>query len=306
MPDTARLPRGATTRFAPAPTGYLHLGHVANAIYVWGIARAVGGTVLLRVEDHDRGRCRPEYEAALLEEMEWLGFSADRPVLDQLRGGASPYRQSDSGAVYEAALAELQDRGLVYACDCTRSTFARWAADHGQPWRGPRCPGGCRDRRVPEGARIGLRVALGDGTEAFDDLLAGSHVGQPSADGDLLAHDRDGNWTYVFTVVVDDLRHGIDLVIRGRDLVADTPRQIRLGRLLGRVDPPTFLHHPLVIRPDGRKLSKADSDTAIRELRADGMSADEAIGRAAAAVGLSDGASPISAEDVARLFASRR
>jgi glutamyl-Q tRNA(Asp) synthetase len=297
------ISRGVTTRFAPAPTGYLHLGHVANAIYVWGVAGSVGGSVVLRIEDHDRGRCRPEYETALLEELEWLGFRPDRPALVELRGGSSAYRQSDSNDAYATALAALRDRGLVYACDCSRSTFASWAAAHGRPWSGPGCPGGCRDRRLSDSGGVGLRVALGTGVETFDDRLVGPQVGEPSAIGDLLARDRDGNWTYAFCVVVDDIRHAIDLVIRGRDLLADTPRQVRLGRLLNRADPPTFLHHPLILRPDGRKLSKADGDTAIRELRTSGVSAPEVIGRAAAAVGLVDRAMTVNADDVAGLFA---
>ena len=110
--------------FAPAETGYLHLGHVANALYVWGLARSTGRRVVLRIEDHDRQRSRPEFEAALLEDLGWLGFMAD----------TGPVRQSDDWTVYEAELARLRDGGLVYACDCTRSTFAAWARTHGRPW----------------------------------------------------------------------------------------------------------------------------------------------------------------------------
>ena len=125
--DVAAFPRGARTRFAPAPTGYLHLGHVANAIWVWGVAGATDGRVLLRIEDHDRERCRPEYDAALLEDLAWLGFVADE----------GPVRQSDDGAPYAAALERLRGEVLVYGCDCTRSTFAAWADEHGRRGRGP-------------------------------------------------------------------------------------------------------------------------------------------------------------------------
>jgi glutamyl-tRNA synthetase/glutamyl-Q tRNA(Asp) synthetase len=123
-----------------------------------------------------------------------------------------------------------------------------------------------------------------------------------TGNGDLPIRDRDGNWTYGFAVVVDDLRQEIDLVIRGRDLLAATPAQIRLGRLLGRDAAATFAHHPLIRRPDGSKLSKADGDTSVRELRVAGRTAPELIGEAAAAVGLIDAPRPIEAAEVAGLF----
>jgi glutamyl-Q tRNA(Asp) synthetase len=270
-PDLAALPRGGWTRFAPAPTGYLHLGHVANAIWVWGVARAVGARVVFRIDDHDRVRSRPEYDAALIEDLAWLGFAADR----------GPTRHSDSEAPYREALDVLSAQGLVYGCDCTRSTFAAWAA-HGRPWTGPGCPGGCRGRGL-EGPV--LRVAQGGGRETWMDVAVGPCAGDVADAGDLAVRDRDGNWTYGFTVVVDDRHEDIDLVIRGRDLLHATATQIRLGRLLGREAPPAFLHHPLILRPDGRKLSKSSGDTAVRELRDAGRSAEEVIAIAAEATG---------------------
>ncbi len=292
---------GPTTRFAPAPTGYLHLGHVANAIHAWGLAGAVGGRVVLRIEDHDRGRCRPEFESAILDDLDWLGFRPDRPSTDELRRGPSRFRQSDSDTAYVAALARLTDQRLAYACDCGRATFAAWEAAHGRAWSGPGCPGGCRERAVPDSREAGVRVALGEGEESFVDRIVGPRSGDPSARGDLLIRGHDG-WTYGFAVVVDDLRHAIDLVVRGEDLLDETPRQIRLGRLLGRSEPPTFAHHPLVRRPDGTKLSKANGDTAIRELRAAGWSAEALIGRAAAEVGLDSSGRPRPAAEVDALF----
>lgn len=278
------------TRFAPAPTGYLHLGHVANAIYVWGMAAAAGGSVLLRIEDHDRGRWRPEYDAALLKDLAWLGFVPDD----------GPLRQSDDEAPYEAALEQLRGETLVYGCDCSRTTFEAWGHDHGRRWHGLGCPGGCRDRGL---AGPVVRVALGAGSERWMDSLVGPCADEVAASGgDLPIRDRDGNWTYGFTVTVDDLRQEIDMVVRGRDLLEATPTQIRLGRLLGREAPATFAHHPLVRRPDGRKLSKADGDTAVRDLRAVGRSAAELIGEAAALVGLIAEHRPIEAGEVGELF----
>jgi len=285
------LPGGLRTRFAPAPTGYLHLGHVANALVVWGVAGATGGRVVLRIEDHDRERCRPAYERALLDDLEGLGFVPDEPPIALLRTREpSPYRQRDNGAAYAAALGELASRELVYGCSCSRSTFATWGTSHGRPWSGPGCPGACSARRLERDAPgVTWRVALGDGDEAWTDLVLGPQRGRPTAPGDLPARDRHGNWTYAFCVVVDDLRDRIDLVIRGEDLLAATPAQIRLGRLLGRVTPPRFLHHPLIRRPDGRKLSKADGATSVRELLARGASGAELRAHAADAIGLAAG-----------------
>ena len=292
-----------TTRFAPAPTGRLHLGHLANAIYVWGLVRRAGGRVLLRIEDHDRQRCRPEYEAALLDDLDRLRIAADEPSTDELRAGPSPYRQSDNGSAYAAALERLRAAGDVYACDCTRATFAAWRAAHRRSWSGSGCPGGCAGRRLAWGADLGLRVALGEGDESWDDALLGARSGPVAPTGDLLVRDRNGNWTYALCVVVDDQRHGVDLVVRGEDLLEATGAQIRLGRLLGRPAPPRFAHHPLVRRPDGSKLSKADGATAVGELLDAGQSARNLIGEAAARVGLLDGPRSISFNEAITLLA---
>jgi len=282
------LPRGLRTRFAPAPTGYLHLGHVANALVAWRAARAPGGSVILRIEDHDRQRCRADYESALLDDLAALAFRPDEPALAELRDGRpSAYRQSDNGPAYATAVAVLDGLGRVYACDCTRSTAGQWAADHGRPWNEPGCPGDCATRGLDRHAEGRTwRVALGEGSEPWTDLIGGARRGPVAPSGDPTIRDRHGNWTYALCVVVDDLRHGIDLVIRGEDLLDQTPSQVRLGRLLGRALSPRFLHHPLVRRADGRKLSKADGDTSIRDLLAGGMTAAELRARAARAIGL--------------------
>lgn len=303
-PDPRLLPASPVTRFAPAPTGYLHLGHLANALYTWGITRATGGRVVLRIEDHDRQRSRPAYEAALLEDLERLGLVPDEPALAAFRAGPTPYRQSDAGDVYAAALDRLRAEGLAYACDCSRSTFAEYEARRGRPWRGIGCPGRCRDRGLPEDAAgAGLRVAVGAGSERWVDLLAGPMADEPAAGGDLLVRDRVGNWTYAFCVVVDDRRHDVNLVIRGRDLLDATAVQLRLGRLLGREMPPRFLHHPLIRRASGRKLSKAEGDTAVRELLDAGATPAELFGRAARLAGLVEDETPIEPHGLGSLFA---
>jgi glutamyl/glutaminyl-tRNA synthetase len=300
--DRHELPDAPVTRFAPAPTGDLHLGHLVNAVYTWGIAAATGGQVILRIEDHDRQRSRPEFEAALLDDLERLGLRPDVPSIDDFRRGPTSWRQSDAGAAYEGALAELRARGLVYACACSRSTFAAYEADHARPWRGPGCPGACRALSRGEEAGVGLRVAVGAGTEAWADLLAGPRVGEPAAGGDLLVRDRLGNWTYAFCVVVDDMRHAIDLVIRGRDLLDATAPQIRLASLLGRDSPPRFLHHPLVRHASGRKLSKAENDTSVRSLLDAGASASALLGHAARLAGLREDDLPVEPRALRSLF----
>jgi glutamyl/glutaminyl-tRNA synthetase len=241
------------------------------------VAREVGARVVLRIDDHDRVRSRAEYDAALIDDLAWLGFAADR----------GPTRHSDSDTPYRDALEILRGQGVVYGCDCTRSTFAAWAGANGKPWRGPGCPADCR-RRSLDGPV--LRAALGGGRETWMDAAIGPCVADVAPAGDVTVRDRDGNWSYAFTVVVDDQHEGITLVIRGRDLLHATGTQIRMGRLLGRPAPPAFLHHPLILRPDGRKLSKSAGDTAVRELQQAGRSADEVIAIAAAASGWSSNA----------------
>ena len=304
--DTPRVTPGSAvafdaTRFAPAPTGRLHLGHLANAIFVWGLARRHGARVLLRIEDHDRQRCRPEYEAALLDDLDRLGIAADEPSTDELRAGPSSYRQSDNGPTYEAAVGQLALVTDVYACSCSRSTFAAWREANGRAWSGPGCPGGCRSLGLERRTDRSLRVALGAGDEAWDDLLLGPHAGAVAGEGDLVVRDRHGNWTYAFCVVVDDLRHGVDLVVRGEDLLEATPAQLRLGALLGREAPATFAHHPLIRRPNGTKLSKADGATSLGDLLDAGARASGLIGRAAAAVGLITAAQELSFDEAAAL-----
>jgi glutamyl-Q tRNA(Asp) synthetase len=267
-----RLPARPLTRFAPAPTGWLHIGHVTNARYVWGLAAALDGRVLLRIEDHDRARSRPQFEAGILDDLDWLGFQPDIFPTSAFRAGACDGRQSDRDLVYREAIEILRTRGLIYGCDCTRRVIAAAGGQADEL----RYPGTCRDRGLPLHDGYGWRVRIEPGPETFEDGRLGLQVQDPSLQcGDVLVRDRHGNWTYQFAVVVDDWRQGIDLVIRGTDLLPSTGRQIRLARLLGRDRPPVFVHHPLVMKSAGQKLSKSDHDTGIRDLRARGWSRDD-------------------------------
>ena len=253
------------TRFAPSPTGHLHLGHVANAIFVWGIARNAGGRVVLRIEDHDRIRCRPEYENTILEDLAWLGFQPDEGVYPVIR-------QSDRVAVYAAALEQLRRTHHVYACDCSRKRIASEQYD-----------GFCRTRGLAERPGVGLRVQMNDGD-------------------DLLLRDRDGNWTYHFAVTVDDMEQQITHIIRGEDLKSSTERQLQLRSMLGVERVPTYVHHPLILKATGEKLSKRAADSGVRDLRHRGVTPEVVIGRAAAAVRLIDREQAIAAREVDQLF----
>jgi glutamyl-Q tRNA(Asp) synthetase len=269
------------TRFAPAPTGWLHLGHVLNASYVWNAARVRGARVLLRIEDHDRERCRPEYEAGILDELDWLGFRPDVYPTACFRAGRCEGRQSDRGAVYAAAVQSLVARGRVYACGCTRRMLAGPAGELERPY-----PGTCRDRNLPLTDGYGWRVRMDDHVEEFDDGLLGHQRQVPSQQcGDVLIRDRRGNWTYQFAATVDDMDQDIDLVVRGVDLLESTGRQIQLARLLGRSSPPDYMHHPLIMKSAHQQLSKSDGDTGLRELRAAGWTPAQVIAEAVARAG---------------------
>jgi len=263
------------TRFAPSVTGHLHLGHAVNAVYTWGIAQARDGEVVVRLEDHDRGRFRPEFEESILADLEWLG----------LRGGRS--RQSDNDTRYRAAAERLGGSGWTFWCDCTRK----------------RCSGACRDRALSEGPGRALRFRVTAGTESFDDLRLGPQTQDPAGDlGDFVLRDVQGQWTYQHCVVADDIAEGITLVIRGEDILESTARQLQLFRALGHPAPPRYLHHPLVTDASGRKLSKKEFAKSLGDLRREGWTPERVLGEAAFLGGLIQAPRPIAADTLASLF----
>lgn len=299
------------TRFAPAPTGLLHLGHVASAIYVWGVARTHHSQVLLRIEDHDGERCRPEYERTILDDLDWLGFEPDLFPTSEFRAGPCASRQSDRHHHYARVAADLERRGLIYGCTCSRQQIAELAtpgADGERPY-----PGTCRTKGIPlagskdpaSATSVAWRLRLDPGDEAFTDLLAGVQIQNPAEQcGDVVIRDRLGNWTYQFVASVDDFLQGIDLIVRGRDLLPSTGRQLRIARLAGRERPALFAHHALVMKTASQKLSKSDRDTGVSDLRAAGWTAERVIGEAARAIGLAPRAD-LSAREAIELVAKR-
>jgi glutamyl-tRNA synthetase/glutamyl-Q tRNA(Asp) synthetase len=295
------------SRFAPAPTGLLHLGHVINALHVWGITRAAGGRVLLRIEDHDRQRSRQEYERAILDDLDWLGFEPDEPSTEEFRAGACRGRQRDRQDGYDRALEQLENRGLIYVCECTRRELraAMNGAAAGKDVE-LRYPGRCAERNLEWREGRALRVRLPESTERFVDLRHGLQEQRPfEQSGDMLVKDRGGNWTYQFAVTVDDMEQGINLVIRGDDLLASTGRQIQLARMLGRTEHPRFLHHGLIMKSATQKLSKADRDTSVSDMRAAGATPQDVFGRAMHAAGFTAVPVALARRDAQALIADR-
>lgn len=303
QPDPKAAGQPLRTRFAPSPTGYLHLGHVVNAIHVWGLAQLTGAEVILRLEDHDQTRCRPEYETALLQDLEWLGFRPDLGLPDDFRAGPSDYRQTDATSHYQAALHDLQSRNLIYACDCSRKDIL---ARTGQTTGELRYDGHCRNRNLQPGPDTALRIQLPDGPVHFTDGLLGPQTQHPALEtGDPTILDRNGNWTYQFAVVVDDLRHGANLIVRGEDILSSTGRQILIARLLTGTAPFHYLHHSLLTDPQGRKLSKRDFAADIHQRMLSGEQAPFLLGEAAWRAGLLDQIRPLQVRDLPHLFGDK-
>lgn len=284
----ARPPR---TRFAPSVTGHLHLGHAVNAVYTWGIARCLGGAVVIRLEDHDRGRFRPEFERSILDDLEWLGLTSTLPLS----------RQRDHQDRYAIAAQRLGITGGTFYCDCTRRMLAdRQEADEGET---PRYPGTCRARGLTGGTGRVLRIRVDPGVERFDDLRLGPIAQDPAVQcGDFVLRDAVGQWTYQHCVVADDIAEEITLVIRGEDILESTGRQLRLMRLLGHPAPPHYLHHPLVVDADGRKLSKKEFAKSLGDLRREGWTPERVLGEAAFLGGLLPNTRPVASKDLAGLF----
>ena len=254
-------------RFAPSPTGTLHLGNLRTALASWLSARSKGGRWIIRMEDVDGPRCRREHGERQLRDLAALGLERDAPVL----------WQSARGEAYRAALEALHASGRLYPCACTRKDLAVLAsAPHaGDGLRA--YPGRCRDRAW-EGFDRALRVKLPDGEVAWEDLLLGAQVDIPAQlTGDPLLFRRDGLFAYHLAVVVDDCAQGVTEVVRGADLRSVTATQIRLQEALG-LPRPVYAHPGLVTAPDGSRLGKREGALGLEELQAKGVTVPEIVG----------------------------
>ncbi|HEX8445239.1 MAG TPA: tRNA glutamyl-Q(34) synthetase GluQRS [Sphingomonas sp.] len=252
-----------TTRFAPSPTGRLHLGHAASAIRAHDVARAAGGAFLVRIEDIDPGRSRPEHVDTILADLRWLGLDWDGPVL----------HQSTRLSVYAAALDRLRAADLVYPCTCTRAEIAAEIAASATAPHGiaPIYPGTCRIR-APDPARAAAwrlrmdRAIAVAGPLDWHDITAGRVIAAPGPQGDVVLARRDAPASYHLAVTIDDADQGVTDVIRGVDLFDATHVHRLLQALLG-LPTPRYHHHPLLTGPDGRRLAKRDGAPALADLR---------------------------------------
>jgi glutamyl-tRNA synthetase len=269
-------------RFAPTPSGDLHLGGARTALCAWLQVRALGGTLVMRVEDLDRPRAVPGAEQRILDDLRWLGLDWDE----------GPMRQSERTAIYQAAVAKLLAEGSAFECFCSRTDVARAAQAPHPGEEGPRYPGTCRALSEAERAERkktrppSVRLKVEPETVHFDDGVHGALAEDVSATiGDFVLRRADGIFAYQLAVVVDDAEMQISDVLRGDDLRSSTARQLLLYRALGQ-PPPRFAHVPLVLGPDGARLAKRHGAISIDALRASGTTARQIIGQLAASLGL--------------------
>ncbi len=278
-------------RFAPSPNGFLHLGHAYSALLNFELARESGGRFLLRIEDIDLARAKPEYEAAIYEDLSWLGLDWERPVR----------RQSEHFADYAAALEQLDARGLLYPCACTRGEIARAAGENPprDPDGAPLYPGTCRGkprghlREILAVGGVALRLDMAKALEllgaeaqalSWREHAEGEIAADPKRWGDVVLARKDTPTSYHLAVVVDDALQGVTDVVRGADLKPATGLHRLLQCLLG-LPAPSYRHHALLLCAEGEKLSKSRRSKTLRDLRAEGLSA--AAVREAAATGVS-------------------
>lgn len=289
-------------RFAPTPSGRMHAGNVFAALMAWLGVRSAGGRMVLRIEDLDPRAHRPEATQLLLDDLHWLGLDWDE----------GPYYQSERREVYVEAMRRLEELGLTYPCFCTRAELHAASAPHASDGT-VLYAGTCRNLSPDEVARKralrapATRLVVPDehdaaGTVDFCDLVYGpQHEVLAHSCGDFLVQRSDGVMAYQLAVVVDDALMGISQVVRGQDLLGSTARQIYLQRLLGYAQP-TYAHVPLLVAPDGRRLSKRDRDLDLGQIRARESGPEQLLGRLATTVGLAEEGEEVRAEQLVSRF----
>lgn len=301
-------------RFAPSPTGRMHLGNVYAALLSWLSAKSQGGAWVLRIEDIDPQRSRQEYADQLMEDLEWLGLTWDE----------GPYYQSQRGEIYEQYLSQLHDLSLTYPCYCTRADIMATQAPHESDgrvvYKGTCRPKGVKSEKLnvksdasPNSSLIinhssliinrapATRLIVPDEEISFTDGHYGTHsINLATHCGDFILRRADGAWAYQLAVVVDDALMGVTEVVRGRDLLLSVPQQIYLHRLLG-FTPPSFCHLPLLCNLEGQRLCKRDKSLDLGELRKN-HTPEEIIGRLAFYAGIIDQLEPVDAASLIKDF----
>ena len=285
-------------RFAPSPSGRMHLGNALSAMLAWLSAKHQGGEILLRIEDLDPARSKAEYARGIMDDFRWLGLLWDRRATDQSRRGEA----------YAAALRQLEQMNLIYPCYCSRDHLHAASAPHASDGR-VIYAGTCRnltpEQRAVMTKKPSLRIRLPDREISFRDGLQGDVTMNLQREfGDIILRRADGVAAYQLAVVVDDGTEGVTEVVRGRDLLSSTPVQLFLYELLG-LTPPRFYHVPMLLAPDGRRLSKRDRDLDFGYLRQH-FSPEEIIGLLGHLAGLMERWEPVSARELACDFSWSR
>lgn len=293
-----------TGRFAPSPSGRIHLGNILCCLLAWLSVRQQAGRMVLRIEDLDTARCPQRYARQMMEDLYWLGLDWDEGP--EVGGSNGPYFQSQRTDRYQAALERLEAQGLVYPCFCTRAELHAASAPHREDGQ-VIYPGTCRNLSAAQVAERSLRRAPALRLRVPEEEIGftDGHLGTVRENlartcGDFLLRRSDGMFAYQLAVVVDDAAMGIREVVRGADLLDSTPRQLYLYRLLD-LTPPSFCHVPLLLAPDGRRLSKRDADAGLEVLQGR-MSAQAVLGKLAYLAGFHPSAEPASAWELLAEF----
>ena len=285
-------------RFAPTPSGRMHLGNVFSALMSWASVRSQNGSFILRIEDLDIRAHNPQYTSLLLDDLQWLGLTWDK----------GPYYQSKRTELYQEALLDLRQQGLLYPCFCSRVDLHAAQAPHASDGTYVYA-GTCRNLSQSKREELSAhkipatRMQVPNAIYTFEDRVYGP-TSQNLAEscGDFIVQRADGVFAYQLAVVVDDADMGITEVVRGSDLLSSTPRQLYLQDVLG-LSHPLYAHLPLLVAPDGRRLSKRNHDLDLGVLRSQGKTPEEILGFLAYCAGLTEESEPLSAVQIANRFA---